>query len=133
MNSDFAYLCRRSGRDISAWSALIGHCFRPKSTYNERSGSLHRVIIASSMNDEGDGILKSSSLLPQSSEMTSSSSTQQPISVNKGDDSKAQKVSTGEDEGTGDPPPKKPMWLVAWIRNQIKTFNPLLLIMAIKF
>lgn len=85
------------------------------------------------MNDESDGILKSSSPLPQSSKMTSSSTTQRPISVNREDDSKMQKVSIGEDEGTGDPPPKKQIWLFVWIRNQIKTFNPLLLIMAIKY
>ena len=119
--------------DISAWSALIGHCFRPKSTYKrtltQPSSGDNRIDYGRRRQRHSQDFFSSA----KSSKMTSSASTQQPISVNKGDDSKVPKVSIGEDEGTGDPPPKKPIWLVAWIRDQIKTFNPLLLIMAIKY
>ena len=85
------------------------------------------------MNDEDEDIRKSSSPLPQSSNMTTSSSTQQPISFNETGDSKVQKTPTVYEEDTSDSPTKKSIWLVAWIRNQIKVFNPLLLLMAMKF
>jgi hypothetical protein len=85
------------------------------------------------MGDKYEDVLDSSVAPPQSSNMTSSSSTKRQFSVNGGDDPKLQKTPmTVDNEETSDPPPRKGNWLVAWIRNQIKTFNPLLLLMAIK-
>jgi len=82
------------------------------------------------MKGQDEDIFNPSARPPQSSNMASSSSTQRQFSVNIGEDLKLQK--TVADEGTSDPPPRKSNWAVAWIRNQIKTFNPLLLAMAIK-
>jgi hypothetical protein len=85
------------------------------------------------MEDKYEDILDSSAAPPQSSNMPSSLSTQRQFSVNGGEDPKLQKTATTvADEETTDPPPRQANWLVAWIRSQIKTFNPLLLLMAIK-
>lgn len=64
--------------------------------------------------------------------MASSSSEKQPSSSSGADDPKLQQMTTADA-----PPDKeeesKPNWLSAWIGNQVKLFNPLLLIMAIKY
>ena len=105
---------------------------RPFLRLNQRPRSQRRAITTSIMKNEDEKVIKSSAPLSQSFNLTSSSSTQQQGSPDVADGLTLQNMGTTIDQET-EPAPQKSNWIVTWVYNQIKTFNPVLLLMGIKY
>jgi hypothetical protein len=86
----------------------------------------------SNMKDDDGDVRGSSSTSNHPSNMNSSSATQQVLISNAADDTKAQHSAASVHRDLSGEDAPKPNWLSAWIKTQVKTFNPLLVIMAIK-